>query len=82
MRIRLLTVSVSNLIRMQCHEAEPHKLVHQVTGHNPHPPARSESLVQWQDRMEPTESHIADLKAKFQDYQQSDSSDNNENSEA
>ena len=32
------------------------------------PPPRSESPVQWQGRIKPTESHIADLKAKFQDW--------------
>ena len=37
-----------------------------VTEHNP-PPFRSESPVQWQGRIKPTESYIADLKAKFQD---------------
>ena len=31
-------------------------------------PHRSESPVQWQGRIKPTESHIADLKAKFQEY--------------
>jgi len=36
-----------------------------VTGHNP---PRSESPVQSQGRIKLTESHIADLKAKFQDW--------------
>ena len=35
-----------------------------VTGHTP----RSESPIQWQGRIKPTKSHIADLKAKFQDW--------------
>ena len=41
-----------------------------VTGHNPPDITlpRSESPVQWQDRIKPTESHIADLKDKFQDW--------------
>ena len=39
----------------------------EVTGHNP--PPRSESPVQWQGRIKPTESQIADLKAKFQELQ-------------
>jgi len=29
---------------------------------------RSESPVQWQGRIKPTKSHIADLKAEFQDW--------------
>jgi len=37
----------------------------EMTGHNlPDIPPRSESPVQWQGRIKPTESHIADLKAK------------------
>ena len=40
-----------------------------MIGHNPPDitPYRSESPVQWQGRIKTTESHIADLKAKFQD---------------
>ena len=40
-----------------------------VTGHKPPDiTSRSKSPVQWQVRIKPTESHIADLKAKFQDW--------------
>jgi len=40
-----------------------------VTDHVDITPPRSESPVQWQGRIKPAESHIADLKAKFQDWQ-------------
>jgi len=62
--MHLLTISAEEAIDAQV--VKRHKEVFlRVTGHNP---PRSESPVQWQGRIKPTESHIADLKVKFQDW--------------